>query len=333
MLKTITEMIDVDGMLSRFKDITVLVVGDIILDQFIWGKVSRISPEAPVPVVEVQKETVLLGGAANVVNNILSLGGRSLICGVIGDDESGRKLLGILQAKGISSDGIIVWRDHQTTIKTRVVADRRQQVVRFDLENNEQLNQKLRERLLQYVRSHLGEVDSVILSDYGKGLLSEDLIRGINESAKGEGRMVVVDPKMDNFDYYKGITLITPNKSEAEIASGVKIVDEKSVKRAGEKLQDRFRSQAVLITRGEEGMTLFERGKKAVNIPTVAKEVYDVTGAGDTVVGVITLARAAGASFTEAAKIANYAAGIVVGKVGTATVTPEELKKVINVNR
>jgi len=327
MQKKITEMIDIDRIVSRFKDVTVIVAGDIILDQFIWGKVSRISPEAPVPVVEVQKETVLLGGAANVVNNILSLGGRSLICGVIGDDESGRKLLDILQAKAISSDGIIVWQDHRTTVKTRVVADRRQQVVRFDLENNEQLNQKLRER------SHLGEVDSVILSDYGKGLLSEDLIRGINESAKGEGRMVVVDPKMDNFDYYKGITLVTPNKSEAEIASGIKIVDEESLKRAGEKLQDRFRSQAVLITRGEEGMTLFEKGEKAVNIPTVAKEVYDVTGAGDTVVGVITLARAAGASFTEAAKIANYAAGIVVGKVGTATVTPEELKEAISRNR
>jgi len=326
-------MTDANAMISRFEDVTVLVVGDIILDQFIWGNVSRISPEAPVPVVEVQKETVLLGGATNVVNNILSLGGRSLICGVIGDDESGRKLLGILQDKGISSDGIIIRQDRRTTVKTRVVADRRQQVVRFDLEDNEQLDQKLRERLLHYVRAHLGEVDSVILSDYGKGLLSEDLIRGINESARGEGRMVVVDPKMDNFDYYKGMTLITPNKFEAEIASGVKIVDEESLNRAGEKLLDRFRSQAVLITLGEEGMTLFERGKQAVNIPTVAKEVYDVTGAGDTVVAVITLAKATGASFTEAAEIANYAAGIVVGKVGTATVSPDELKEAINRGR
>ena len=326
-------MTDASAMISRFEHVTVLVVGDIILDQFIWGKVSRISPEAPVPVVEVQKETVLLGGAANVVHNILSLGGRSLICGIIGDDESGRKLLGILQDKGISSEGIIIRQDRRTTVKTRVVADRRQQVVRFDLEDNEQLDQKFRERLLQYVRAHLGEVDSVILSDYGKGLLSEDLIRGINESARGEGRMVVVDPKMDNFDYYKGMTLITPNKFEAEIASGVKIVDEESLNRAGEILQDRFRSQAVLITLGEEGMTLFERGKQAVNIPTVAKEVYDVTGAGDTVVAVITLAKAAGASFTEAAEIANYAAGIVVGKVGTATVSPDELKEAINRGR
>jgi len=326
-------MTDANAMISRFEDVTILVVGDIILDEFIWGKVSRISPEAPVPVVEVQKETVLLGGAANVVNNILSLGGRSLICGVIGDDESGKKLLGILQANGISSDGIIVQKDRRTTLKTRVVADRRQQVVRFDRENNEQLDQKLRERLLHYVRAHLGEVDSVILSDYGKGLLSEDLIRGINESARGEGRMVVVDPKMDNFDFYKDITLITPNKFEAEIASGVKIVDEESLNRAGEKLLDRFRSQAVLITLGEEGMALFERGKHAINIPTVAKEVYDVTGAGDTVVAVIALARAAGASFGEAAKIANYAAGIVVGRRGTATVSPDELKEAINRDR
>jgi D-beta-D-heptose 7-phosphate kinase/D-beta-D-heptose 1-phosphate adenosyltransferase len=326
-------MTDANTMISRFEDVTVLVVGDIILDEFIWGKVSRISPEAPVPVVEVQKETVLLGGAANVVNNILSLGGRSLICGVIGDDESGRKLLGILQDKGISSEGIIVRQDRRTTLKTRVVADRRQQVVRFDRENNEQLDQKLRERLLQFIRPHLGEVDSVILSDYGKGLLSEDLIRGINESAKGEGRMVVVDPKMDNFDYYKDITLITPNKFEAEIASEIKIVDEESLNRAGEKLLDRFRSQAVLITLGEEGMALFERGKQAINIPTSRKEVYDVTGAGDTVVAVITLARAAGASFTEAAKIANYAAGIVVGRRGTATVRPDELKEAINRDR
>jgi D-beta-D-heptose 7-phosphate kinase/D-beta-D-heptose 1-phosphate adenosyltransferase len=283
--------------------------------------------------VEVQDETLLLGGAANVVSNILSLGGESLICGLIGDDESGRKVLGILQAEGISSEGIIVRQDHRTTVKTRVVADRGQQVVRFDREQNEQLDRKLRERLLHYVRSHLGEIDSVILSDYGKGVLSADLIRGINESAKREGRMVVVDPKMENFDYYKDITLITPNKSEAEIASRVKIIDEESLNRAGEILLDRFRSQAVLITRGEEGMTLFERGKQSINIPTVAKEVYDVTGAGDTVVGVITLATAAGASFAEAAVIANYAAGIVVGKVGTATVTPDELKEAINRNR
>ena len=326
-------MTDANAMISRFEDVTVLVVGDIILDQFIWGKVSRISPEAPVPVVEVQEETFLLGGAANVVNNILSLGGRSLLCGVIGNDEFGKKLLDSLGDKGISNKGIIIQKDGRTTLKTRVVADRGQQVVRFDRENNEQLDQKLRERLLQFIRSHLGEVDSVILSDYGKGVLSEDLIREINEGAKGEGRMVVVDPKMDNFDYYKGMTLITPNKFEAEIASGVKIVDEESLNRAGEILQDRFRSQAVLITLGEEGMTLFERGKQAVNIPTVAKEVYDVTGAGDTVVAVITLAKAAGASFTEAAEIANYAAGIVVGKVGTATVSPDELKEAINRGR
>lgn len=326
-------MTDASAMISRFEDVKVLVVGDIILDQFIWGKVSRISPEAPVPVVEVQNETFLLGGAANVVNNILSLGGRSLLCGVIGDDEFGRKLLGIFQDKGISSEGIIVQKDRRTTLKTRVVADRRQQVVRFDRENNEQLDQKLRERLLQFIRSHLGEVDSVILSDYGKGVLSEDLIRGINESAKGEGRMVVVDPKMDNFDYYKDITLITPNKFEAEIASGVKIVDEESLNRAGEILLDRFRSQAVLITLGEEGMALFERGKTPINIPTGKKEVYDVTGAGDTVVAVIALAMAAGARFGEAAKIANYAAGIVVEKVGTATISPDELKKEIHQNR
>lgn len=332
-MRSVFEMTDANTMISRFEDVTVLVVGDIILDQFIWGNVSRISPEAPVPVVEVQKETVLLGGAANVVNNILSLGGRSLICGVIGDDEFGRKLLGILQAKGISSDGIVVQKDRRTTLKTRVVADRGQQVVRFDRENNEQLDQKLRERFLHYVRSHLREVNSVILSDYGKGVLSEDLIRGINEGAKGEGRMVVVDPKMDNFDFYKDITLITPNKLEAEIASEIKIVDEESLNRAGEKLLDRFRSQAVLITLGEEGMALFERGKQAITIPTSRKEVYDVTGAGDTVVAVITLAMAAGASFGEAAKIANYAAGIVVGKAGTATVSPDKLKEAINRGR
>jgi D-beta-D-heptose 7-phosphate kinase/D-beta-D-heptose 1-phosphate adenosyltransferase len=332
MLKTITEMIDTDGILSRFKDTTVLVVGDIILDEFIWGKVSRISPEAPVPVVEVRDETLLLGGATNVVNNIRSLGGQVLLSGVVGGDERGRKILGLLEEKGVPTAGVLIDPRRPTTVKTRIVAHS-QQVVRFDREDPGSLSQGDADRLVSSVRDSIPRVDTVVIADYGKGVVTEQIVEAATQTSKQESKVVLLDPKINRFHLYRDFTVVTPNSQEASIASGIEIVDETSLKAAGGRLLDLFSCEGVLITRGENGMALFERDKETILVPTTAREVFDVTGAGDTVIGVMALAVAAGASFGEAAVIANYAAGIVVGKVGTATVTPDEVQEAINRNR
>jgi D-beta-D-heptose 7-phosphate kinase/D-beta-D-heptose 1-phosphate adenosyltransferase len=325
-------MTDANALISRFVDVTVLVVGDIILDQFIWGKVSRISPEAPVPVVEVQKETVLLGGAANVVNNIRSLGGQVFLSGVVGGDERGRKILGFLEGEGVPTAGVFIDPRRPTTAKTRIVAHS-QQVVRFDREDKALLSQGHADSLASYVRDTIPHADTVVIADYGKGVVTEQIVQSVTQIAKQQRKVVLLDPKISRFDLYRDVTVVTPNSQEATLASGIEIIDEASLKEAGERLLDRFNCEVVLITRGEDGMALFERGKEMILVPTTAREVFDVTGAGDTVVGVMALAVAAGGSFGEAAVIANYAAGIVVGKVGTATVRPVELKEAINRDR
>lgn len=332
MLKTISEGIDTDRMIRRFKDVTVLVVGDIILDEFIWGKVSRISPEAPVPVVEVQDETLLLGGAANVVNNIRSLGGQVFLSGVVGGDEKGRKILGLLEGKGVPTDGVLIEPRRPTTVKTRIVAHS-QQVVRFDREDQTLLSQGFADSLVSSVRDMIPQVDTLVIADYGKGVVTEQLIQTVTGIARQRKKVVLLDPKINRFHLYRDVTVVTPNSQEASLASGIEIVDERSLREAGDRLLDRFNCDVILITRGESGMALFERGKEMVPVPTAAREVFDVTGAGDTVIGVMGLSIAAGASFREASVIANYAAGIVVGKVGTATATPDELKEAINRNR
>lgn len=328
MLQRISKGIDIDSLIAGFGKTTILVIGDIMIDEFIWGTVTRISPEAPVPVVAVNRETLLLGGAANVVHNVHSLGGRVLLAGVVGDDQMGEKIKQLLEAEGISSEGVVVQEGRRTTIKTRVIAHS-QQVVRFDRESRAPISEESQQVLISYLDRHWKEADGVIVSDYGKGLITPRLMSYILERRRGDGKLVAVDPKMGNFDLYKGVTVVTPNRQEAESAAGRQIVDEASLMEVGRILLERFASEAVLITRGEEGMTLFERGGEVIDVPTVAKEVYDVTGAGDTVISTMTLALAAGNPFAEAAVVANYAAGIVVGKVGTATVTPEELREAI----
>ncbi len=332
MLKTIIEMINTDAIFRRFKESAVLVVGDIILDEFIWGKVDRISPEAPVPVVMVKNETQLLGGAANVVNNIRSLGGKVSLSGLVGGDERGRKILNILEEKGVPTRGVLIDPRRPTTVKTRIVAHS-QQVVRFDRENQACLSQGFMESLVSYVRDTIPHTDAVVIADYGKGVVTEELVQAITQISKQQGKVVLLDPKTSRFHIYRDVTVVTPNSQEASLASGIEILDKRSLKEAGDKLLDRFNCEVVLITRGENGMALFERGKEAIYVPTTAREVFDVTGAGDTVIGVMALALAAGASFGEATVIANYAAGIVVGKVGTAAVTSGELKEAIDRNR
>jgi rfaE bifunctional protein kinase chain/domain len=329
MLRQISNRINAEKLVEQFKKTTLLVVGDIMIDEFIWGTVSRISPEAPVPVVAVMRENLLLGGAANVVHNVHSLGGRVLLAGLIGDDRMGEKIKKLLAERRIDSTGLVVQAGRPTTVKTRVIAHS-QQVVRFDRESREPISAQSQGDLLRYLDKNWGEVDGIIVSDYGKGLIASPLMKFIMQRKRADGKLVAVDPKMNNFNLYVGATIVTPNRQEAEAAAGKEITDEASLMEVGRALLERFASQAILITRGEEGMVLFEREGDVINVPTVAKEVYDVTGAGDTVISALTLALASGIDPPAAAVVANYAAGIVVGKVGTATVTPEELKTAIS---
>jgi rfaE bifunctional protein kinase chain/domain len=312
---------------ERFPRTNTLVVGDVMLDHYVWGNVSRISPEAPVPVVSVTKENVLLGAATNVVNNIHSLGGQVSICGAIGHDDAGRQLVHMLRGKGIHTDGLIVEEGRPTTIKTRVIAHS-QQVVRFDRETKTGIEPDTHRRIFDYVRDRVRNgLDAVILSDYCKGVVTKDLVRDIVKLARKNGVIVSVDPKVNHFGMYRGVTILTPNTKEASIGAKLDIEDEASLLKAGRLLLKRLTCDAVLITRGEHGMSLFERGGRVTHIPTVAQEVFDVTGAGDTVISALTLAMSAGARIVDAAQISNYAAGIVVGVVGTACVKPEELKQ------
>ena len=325
MWRSFLDRIDPDTLLSRFQRSRILVIGDVMLDEFIWGKVSRISPEAPVPVVAVTKETRLLGGAANVVHNLSSLGAKVALCGIIGRDRAGEEVKRMLDALGVETDSLLVDGSRPTTVKTRVIAHH-QQVVRFDKEDVRPLRGPLLRELLRFIEGYWGGADGVIISDYGKGVIGRELMDLILKRRREDGKLVVVDPKMNNFHLYQGVSALTPNTAEAEGASQRQIEDERSLEGVGKLLLRRFRSDALLITRGEEGMALFERGKGMILIPTVAQEVYDVTGAGDTVVATFTLCVASGMGYPQAAAVANCAAGVVVGKVGTAVVTPSELK-------
>ncbi len=315
--------------LKEFGKQRILVIGDLILDRYIWGKVDRISPEAPVPIVEVTKEDFLLGGASNVANNIRALGGSATIVGVIGNDRAGDVLTNLLDKQGIRCQGVVRC-SRNTIVKTRIIAHN-QQVVRFDREDKERLDGKISKEILEYIRGVLPDHNAVIISDYKKGVVSSELIGEILKNAKPSHIFVSVDPKVSHFRFYKGVSLITPNLVEASLASGIEIKDEKSLISAGKTLLKKLSCDAVLITRGEQGMSLFEK-EKVTHIPTVTKDVYDVTGAGDTVIAAFTLAHAAGASLKNAAVIANHAAGIVVGKVGTAVATPDQLRKSLSSN-
>ena len=317
-----------ERIIRRFSGVRILVVGDIMLDRFIWGDVSRISPEAPVPVVVVEKETFLLGGAANVVNNIHSLGGKASLCGVIGDDEMGQKVTQRLSEMGIEGSGVSVEPGRQTTVKTRIIAHH-QQLVRIDRETTRHPKISTLRILSDYLKQNIKRFNGVILSDYGKGLLTRSLVRDVIRKAGEAGKFVMVDPKIKNFFFYRGATVVTPNTGEASFASRITITDGTSLNRAGRILLKRLKCDALVITRGEDGMAIFEPHQEPLFVPTVAKEVFDVTGAGDTVIGTMALALGAKAGVIDAAKLANYAAGIVVGKVGTAIVNQEELLKVI----
>lgn len=317
--------------IDRFSGVKVLVIGDIIMDEYVWGDVSRISPEAPVPVVEVKRETKMLGGAANVIHNIATLGARPTLCGVVGQDHAGKAIINEINNMGLTSDGIVLEQGRPTSIKTRVVA-RNQQVVRFDRETRTDIRPESIENLLTFIGENLDGLDAIVVADYGKGVISATLMKGLRkliQSAPGESVKIAVDPKTGNFEYYHGVDVITPNHHEAGIFCRFEIVDEETLVRAGKQMLKELNCRSVLITQGKDGMTLFENGGEIIHIPTVAKNVFDVTGAGDTVIGTFSLALASGLDLKSAAVLSNYAAGIVVGEVGTSTVSAEELKKLI----
>ena len=309
---------------ARFPGKKVLVLGDVVLDEYIWGKVSRISPEAPVPVVEVERISYRPGGAANVAANIASLGGRVCLAGVIGSDEAGNRLKTLFLSNGVNIEGLRVDAERPTTLKTRVIAHN-QQVVRVDREAREPIAESIVRELLAYTLKIIAGVDVLVISDYAKGVTVPALLRQVIVAARQHRKSVVVDPKGRNFSKYKGATVITPNREEAEVAVNEKITDEASLTQIGQRLLHQIGCEAVLITRGAEGMSLFEGNGRVTNLPAVARDVYDVTGAGDTVVGTLALALAAEAGLVDGARIANYAAGVVVGKLGTAVVAPSEL--------
>jgi rfaE bifunctional protein kinase chain/domain len=322
-----------ESILKRFPKVKLLVVGDVMMDRSVWGKVSRISPEAPVPVVIAEMEDFNLGGAANVAHNIRSLGGTVLLCGIVGDDENGRKLYRRIVERGIQAQGVFFEQGRQTTVKTRIIAHHPhyQQLVRIDRETTDRPRASTFRSVLRFLSARVEEVDGIVISDYGKGFLTRRLIQTIVKKAKNSKKFIMVDPKLKNFFFYKGATVITPNTNEASEASRIPVTGQPSVEKMGRNLLKRLRCHALVITQGENGMTIFEPHQKPYPVPTVAKEVYDVTGAGDTVIGTMALALGTGprVSVKDAASIANYAAGIVVGKVGTAIASKEELLKVI----
>ncbi len=308
----------------NFRNKRIIVLGDLMLDRFIWGSVSRISPEAPVPVVEIRKESTCLGGAANVAGNIRSLGGMPVPLGILGEDFEGKRLREEFKAIGSPIGGLVMDKSRPTSIKTRIIAHH-QQVCRTDREDRSAVPASLQARVAEKFRAALSSSDAVIVSDYAKGLISPQLLKRTLPLARSARRVVCVDPKITDFAVYRPATVITPNTLEVERASGIAVSSTADLIRAGRKILRESGIEHLLVTRGEEGMALFERGSGVTCIPTVAQEVFDVTGAGDTVVSTLALSLVAGLSVLQAAVLSNIAAGIVVGKLGTACVSPDEL--------
>lgn len=314
----------VRSIVERFERQRIVVLGDLMLDRFIWGAVRRISPEAPVPVVEVDRESQHLGGAGNVVANVVALGAKAQAVGVTGDDANADLLGAEFRLAGVDTDTIVRDASRPTTTKTRILAHS-QQVVRADRERRHALPDDVARALLAAFERSIDGASCVVISDYDKGLLAGDVLARALAIARARDISVCLDPKVRRFAEYTPVTVVTPNHHEAEAASGLPAGSDEEIEACGRKLQRMLGGPAVLITRGESGMTLVDADESAVHVPTMAREVYDVTGAGDTVIATLALALAAGATMREAAVLSNIAAGVVVGKVGTATLTDEEL--------
>ncbi len=306
----------------------VLVIGDLILDEYIWGSVNRISPEAPVPILETKSEDLTLGGAANVANNLVVLGCEVTLVGAIGQDEKGDRLLELIEDRKINSDGIFRFVHRPTTSKMRVIAHN-QQILRIDKEDNRPITEKTENKIIQFLEKTLPKVDGIICSDYQKGILTEEVVRKLIHRAQQLKKPVIVDPKSSDFSLYKGATILTPNLKEVERSVPIKINSQEDLGRAAEYLLNLTKAEALLVTRGKDGMTLYQNREKPVDIATEAREVFDVTGAGDTVVSVFAMAAFSGFEFEAAAWLSNMAASIVVAKVGTAVVTRNEINEVL----
>ncbi len=325
--------------IDKFNRAKILVLGDVILDEYISGSVDRISPEAPVPVVWANKHTFIPGGAANVADNIRSLDADVCLVGVIGKDKNANILLSELKKRKITTRGIFVDPRRHTTVKTRIVAGH-QQVVRVDWEHTDSLPQKINRRIINFIKRNIDDFDGIIIEDYGKGVINMQLLQDLICLAHSHNKIIAVDPKEEHFQYYQGVTSITPNRKELENAirnlrikdtsnrfkfNMDKLFTDKDVDLAAIEILKYLDLQSILVTLGEQGMRLFEKNGHITRIPTVAQEVFDVSGAGDTVIATFILALSCGASKLEAAHIANFAAGIVVGKLGTAVTTRKEL--------
>lgn len=314
-----------DELVASLKDHKVLVIGDLMIDEYIWGGVTRVSPEAPVPIVGVTNETLRLGGAANVANNIISLGGQVEVCGVLGDDQMGRWIKGDLKGKNIGVRGIVTSPGRPTTVKTRVIAHD-QQVVRVDKEVTTPLDRADEDVILGFVESFLGECGCVVISDYAKGVITPTLMHQLMDLARGHSVPVAVDPKINQFSIYKGVTVLTPNLFEAAAGAGLIIDSMEALVEAGHRIIEKLACEYLIITRGDQGMTLFSGKKDYSHIEAYSRNVYDVTGAGDTVISTLALALASGLSMAEGAYLANVAAGVVVGEVGTVPISSEQMR-------
>ena len=316
---------------SGFGDARVLILGDIMLDEYMYGSVDRISPEAPVPVVNISSSKILLGGAANVAANICSLGGEALLLGTVGDDEAAIKISQLLKSEKISDNLLVTDLTRRTTIKTRIIAHS-QQIVRADREDRHEVNPDIEKEIFSRFMSVADDIQAVIVSDYGKGVINQSLLEKLMSVCLQKNIFVAVDPKETHFNNYQRVSLITPNHHEAGFAYGRRIHNEKDLLEVGKGLLKRLQAKSILITRGPDGMSLFTEDSEPTHIPTFAKKVYDVTGAGDTVIAVFVAATCAGADLVESAIVANAGAGLTVGEIGTATVTTDDLRQELEHN-
>ena len=334
-------MKNLKNIIAKFNKARILVLGDLILDQYIWGSVDRVSPEAPVPVVWAKARSYVPGGAANVANNISALGAKACLVGLMGEDGHAKILSEELKRRKIDAQGVIIEPKRQTTLKTRVIAGH-QQVVRVDWEDTQPLSGSVNQKIIKFIRKNISSFDGIVIEDYGKGVVNPSLLEEVIAVACENKKIIAVDPKEEHFQYYRGVTTITPNRKELENAiRNLKIKDttnrfkintdrlftNSDIDLAAKEIIKYLGLESILVTLGESGMRLFEKSGRSVSIPTQAQEVFDVSGAGDTVIAVFTLALSCGATREEAAYIANFAAGIVVGKLGTAVTSRKELSE------
>jgi len=312
--------------LSNSSKIRVLIVGDVMLDRYWWGNVSRISPEAPVPVVNLEKISAAPGGAANVAANVAGLGAEPFLVGFVGNDEESHLISESLTANNVSTDYLLKSTDRRTTVKTRIIAHN-QQIVRVDQETKADLSIQEEIKVQDLIERLISQSEIIVVSDYGKGMATNNMLSRLITTSVKSGKFVIVDPKGKNYAKYHGATMLTPNRYEMSEACNLQNYDQSAIEKAGIGLISELDLKYLLVTQGEEGMTLFEKGKKVVHLPVESRNVYDVTGAGDTVIACLAVAVGGGADFTEAAKFANRAAGLVVGQVGTTAISIEMLNQ------